>query len=66
LPPHPVIEGRWPDICLTNYFNIKKSGEYELTIWPKIYKRSAKDRDLCERIDVPPVTIPIKWDGKSP
>lgn len=50
---------------IKDYFKIKESGEYQLTVWPKIYRRSATNHDLCERIDLPPVTIPIKWTGNS-
>jgi hypothetical protein len=46
---------------LGDYFKIKKSGEYKLTVWPKIYKRSATNTDFFERIDVSPVTAPIKY-----
>lgn len=44
---------------LTNYFNVKETGEYKLTVWPKVYKRASTNDDLCKRIDVPPVTVPI-------
>jgi hypothetical protein len=47
---------------LGDYFEVKEPGEYTLTVWPKIYKRSASDADLCQRIDLPPVTVTIKWD----
>ena len=46
---------------IQQYFKIEKSGDYQLTVWPKIYKRSETNRNLCERIDLPPVTIPIHW-----
>ena len=48
---------------LEDYFGIKEPGEYELTVWPKIYKRRAKNSDLCDRVDLPPVSVTIKWDG---
>ncbi len=50
-----------PWFKLTDYFDLETSGEYQLTVWPKIYKRSATNDDLCERIDLPPVNIPIHW-----
>ena len=46
---------------LEEYFDLKEPGEYLLTVWPKIYKRAAKGADVCERIDLPPVTVTIKW-----
>lgn len=59
--PIPLIHS--PDqlarFSLTNYFDIKEPGEYKLTVWPKIYKRASTNDDLCQRIDVPPVTVPI-------
>jgi hypothetical protein len=61
--PVPTLFERW--FQLTDYFDIKQPGEYQLTVWPKIYKRSATNSDICERIDIPPVTVTIKWDGKS-
>ena len=48
---------------LTNYFKMGKTGEYKLTIWPKVYKQSEKDKDLYQRIDIPPVKATIKWTG---
>ena len=48
----------------TEYFDLKEPGEYRLTVWPKIYKRMSKTNDLCERIDLPPVTLAIKWGGQ--
>ena len=47
---------------LRDYFQIKQSGEYKLTVWPKIYKRSENpddDRDLYQRIDIPPISVRI-------
>jgi hypothetical protein len=48
-------------VNLGEFFDIKQPGDYTLTVWPKIYKRSAQDKDLCERIDLPPVTATFKW-----
>ena len=46
---------------LPEIFKIEKSGDYQFTLWPIIYKRSETNRDIVCRIDIPPVTIPIKW-----
>jgi hypothetical protein len=46
---------------LQDYFKLIEPGNYKLTVWPKIYKRSATNDDLCERVDIPPVTVFIKW-----
>lgn len=46
---------------LEDYFKPKKVGEYKLTVWPKIYKQSEMNQDLYQRIDVPPVTVAIRW-----
>ena len=54
---------RW--FRLDDYFELKEAGEYKLTVWPKIYRRSEKDRDLCERVDLPPVTVTIQWAGTA-
>jgi hypothetical protein len=43
-----------------DYFAITNAGEYRLTVWPKIYHRSSTNDDLCQRIDIPPVTITLK------
>jgi len=51
---------------LKSIFEVKKPGEYQLTLWPKIYKRSEKpdeDHDIYQRIDLLPVIVKIKWDG---
>lgn len=47
---------------LARYFSLTEPGEYKFTVWPKVYKRSEKDKDLCERIDLPPVSVTIKWE----
>jgi hypothetical protein len=47
---------------LDKYFGLTEPGEYTLTVWPKVYKRSQKDKDICERIDVPPVSVTFKWE----
>ena len=48
---------------IAEYFKLSKLGEYKLTVWPKIYKLTSTNDDLCERIDVPSVIIPIEWSG---
>ena len=48
---------------LQSYFKIENPGDYLLTVWPKIYKKSETNQDIVQRIDLPPVTIPIKWAG---
>lgn len=50
---------------LEHYFALKKPGEYKLTVWPKIYKRISPTNDICQRIDLPPVSISIQWEDKS-
>jgi hypothetical protein len=48
-------------LSLAEYFDVKERGEYRFTVWPKMYKRMAKTNDLCERVDLPPVTVTVKW-----
>lgn len=50
---------------LKDYFKIDEPGEYQLTVWPKIYKRISQTNDLCQRIDLPPVAVTINWSGNS-
>lgn len=50
---------------LGDYFDIKSPGEYKLTVWPKIYERESTNDDICRRIDLPPVTVTIKWNGAT-
>lgn len=50
-----------------DYFHVRETGEYQLTVWPKIYKRSENtdtNRDIFRRIDIPPVTVTVKCNGK--
>ncbi len=49
-------------IHLKDYFKLKKPGVYQLTVWPKIYKRFSQTNDICQRIDVPSIIIPIHWE----
>lgn len=44
---------------LKDRFDIRQPGRYELTAWVKIYKRSATNSDICDRVDLPPVSINI-------
>ena len=59
--------GRIPELSsfeITDWFPVRKPGEYRLTIWPKVYKRLKENDDLCQRIDLPPVSVTIKGEGK--
>jgi hypothetical protein len=47
---------------LKDYFDIKLPGQYKLTVWPKVYRRSITNEDLCDRIDLKPVTIQVPFD----
>jgi len=51
-------------VNLNHVFLVETSGNYELTIWPKIYHGSQTNPDLFERIDLPPVKFPIIWDAR--
>jgi hypothetical protein len=42
------------------YFKINTNEVYQLIVSPKIYRRSATNNDLYERLDLSPVTILIK------
>ena len=48
---------------LEDHFAVKEPGDYQITVWPKIYKRISTTNDLCERIDVPPVSVTVSWQG---
>jgi hypothetical protein len=41
---------------LFDYFEITNSGDYRLTVWPKVYVRTSTNTFDCKLIDVPPVT----------
>lgn len=59
-----VITGADPEVGnfhLKRLFLIENPGEYQLTLWPKFYERSEVNHDLMERIDLPPVIVPIHW-----
>ena len=61
--PTPIVEplSKTAQFRIADYFAITNAGAYRLTVWPKIYKRSSTNKDLCERIDLPPVTITFQW-----
>lgn len=46
---------------LNDYFEIKGPGEYKFTVSAKLYKQSETNSDVYQRIDIPPVTVPIQW-----
>lgn len=59
-----TITGSDPEVGnfhLNQMFGVEKPGDYQLTVWPKIYRRSETNADLCERLDLPPVTLRIHW-----
>jgi hypothetical protein len=63
------LGGARPELArfeLGDYFEITEPGEYTLTVWPKIYKRAPGPGDLCERVDIPPVSLKLKWGGTVP
>jgi hypothetical protein len=59
-PPGSTLFVRW--FQLAEYFDLKDSGEYTLTVWPKIYRRSETNRDICIRMNLPPVTASFRWE----
>lgn len=48
---------------LAKYFTLEKPGDYKLTLWPKLYKKVQRDKDLFQLIDIPPVSFNFHWDG---
>lgn len=50
-----------PGFSLEDCFKIEKPGHYTLTIWPKIYKRTSHGADTCQKVDLPPLSIPFEW-----
>jgi hypothetical protein len=63
MDPEGALADRW--FPLKDYFDIKQAGEYKLTVWPKIYKRTATNLDVCDRTDLPPVSATFKWNGEK-
>jgi hypothetical protein len=65
----PVALSSWSSCLiqfqLGDYFDLKEPGQYRLIVWPKIYKRPDTNSDIARRIDLPPVSVTIKWNGGS-
>ncbi len=53
------------EFYLNDYFELKEDKEYQFTVWPKLYELSSTNGDVYQRIDIPPVTIPIQWSGEQ-
>jgi hypothetical protein len=47
-----------PSLNIKEFFRLKNSGEYKLTLWPKIYVYHPES-DRCQRLDLPAVSVPI-------
>jgi hypothetical protein len=47
---------------LDDFFDLRQPGEYTVRVWPKIYKLSTQSTNLCERIDLPPISVGIRWE----
>jgi hypothetical protein len=59
-----ALAGRLPQLAklnLRDLFDIKQPGDYILTVWPKIYRQLRSDDDLCERVDLLPISLKIHW-----
>ena len=54
-----------PLFHLKDYFKVKEPGDYQLVIWPKIYKKSETNGDVLQRIDLPPITVNFKWSDDA-
>jgi len=59
--PLPLVSSssKLAEFQLKDYFDVKQPGQYQLTVWPKIYDRVATNNDICERIDLPPVSANV-------
>lgn len=64
--PEPIIVRSMPlaSFYLSDYFAMRKPGRYTLIVWPKIYARKSAADTVCQRIDIPPVTAAVDWQGK--
>jgi hypothetical protein len=51
---------------ITNLFHLTSPGEYRLTVWPKLYRRSADNPDLFKRLDIAPVSVKITIPSALP
>jgi hypothetical protein len=63
--PEPLFLGN-SQLCrfrLQDCFQLEKPGAYLLTVWPKIYKKDSITNDICVRVDLSPVTVPVQWEG---
>lgn len=56
---------RLAEFRVEDYYQVKEPGEYRLSVWPKIYKRASTNSDICVRVDLPPVSVTIKWDAET-
>lgn len=65
--PRPLAGANVPmGFPLEKYYKLKKNGTYQLTVWPIIYKRLSTNDDLCVRMDLAPVTIPVDFSRERP
>lgn len=53
-----------PSFYLNDYFDIQTPGNYELRVWPKLYRSSATNDDIFERLDLPVLKIPLNLNPK--
>ena len=51
------------EFYLNDFFEIKEGKEYQFTVWPKLYELSSTNSDVYQRLDIPPVTIPVHGSG---
>ena len=47
------------EFTLNDLFDLKAKGDYKLTVWAKIYKRSATNDNIYNRIDLAPASTTI-------
>lgn len=58
--PYPLTE-----FNLYDYFSVKDDGTYSLTVWPAVYHFGTNAIN-ADRVDLPPITIPIRLLSQNP
>ena len=62
-PGHTGGKGFLAPFILEDFFDVQAPGNYELRVWPKLYRCSSTNDDICERLDLPVLKIPLKLDA---
>lgn len=63
------LQSWWDQLArfeIRDHFVVPDPGAYKLTVWAKIYQRATTNDNVCHRLDLPPVSVMVRWGKAEP